>query len=466
MDIFGIKNIKEKELNFSYDSHYKKLGMSLKNAKTDNDKKEMIENSNETLRGLLETISIDEKGLKENFINLLLDEKSSQYLWILYSKSKNEENYIDKISNTLKQENKVTRAGTNTYKINGWMAHTLYVYQILNYNIANKIEIRNFNGNYENKLQVDEMHNIYNSITNESKFVLKIFSLIHDIGVIEDVKYHDKLGRKYVDKVLEEIGLNQDVLVSNKFLIDMSVLTNTLKQLITYHTLITSLSSEGSDICVAKEYMKLLNGVPENQNIKRDIPKILLLLAYADIIAVDESLMDSEKYARIKEGYNFFENITQGIMPERNKELVAIERICDMVGESKIQNLVSNFDNILNKYNIDKKVFSEDMYNIKFMRYTGPLMKSLKDTELTIKIFYEVFELIGVLESKEELKKYTIFFVPDKHEKYFVEQFKNGNFFKCVEKMKESKENKCIYECVSIETEINEDGKYLHIRIV
>lgn len=464
MDILGIKNIKDKELSFDYDSHYKKLGMNLKNAKTDNEKKEIIEKSDETLKSLLATISIDEKYLKENFIKLLLDEKSSQCLWILYSKSKNGENYIDKISDILKQENQVIRGGTNTYKMNGWMAHTLYVYQLVNYNVANKIEIRNFNGNYENKLQVDEMHNIYSSLTKESRFILKIFSLIHDIGVIEDVKYHDKLGRKYVDKVLEEIGLNREILTSNKFSVDMEELTNTLKQLVTYHTLITSLSSEGSDICVAEEYMKLLNGV--SKNMKKDIPKILLILAYADIIAVDESLMDSEKYTRIKEGYCFFEKVTKGTMPERNKQLVAIERICDMVGESKVQNLVSNFDDILNRCKIDKKVFSEDMYNIKFMRYTGPLMKSLKDTELTIKIFYELFELIGTLENKEELKKYTIFFVPDKHEKYFVEQFKNGNFFRCVEKMKKFKEDKCIYKSVSIEKETTDDGKYLHIRIV
>lgn len=346
------------------------------------------------------------------------------------------------------------------------MAHTLYVYQIINYNIANKIEVHNFNGNLENKMQVEEVHNIYNELTQESKFLLKLFALVHDIGVIEDVKYHDKVGGKYVEKVLEEIGLNQDILNKNNLKMNMQEIINSLKQLIRYHTLISALSSEGSDIYVAKQYLKLLDGIPENPNIKKQIPKILFILGFADITAVDDSLMDLEKYARIKSCYKFFEGVTNGIIPERDKRLVAIERICDIVGESKVQNLDMAFDDILDSYGINKATFIQDMYNMKFMRYTSPLMKSLKDTRLSIKIFYEVFELIGTFENKDELKNYILFFVPDKHENCFVKEFKNGNFFKCIEKMKSENKDNCIYETVSIERGINEDGKYLHVRII
>lgn len=466
MDKFGIKNIEDNNLSFNYDAQYRKLGLDLKKSKTEEETKLIKKTSADTLNKVLENIDVDEQKLKSTFINLILDKKSSQYLWILYSKTKNNENYIDRISNILKQENKVIRSGTNTYKANGWMAHTLYVYQIVNYNIANNIEIHNFNGNLENKKQVEEVYRIYNKLTQEAKFLLKIFTLVHDIGVIEDVKYHDKVGVKYVDKVIEEIGLNQEILDKNNFKIKVQELSNSLKQLIRYHTLISALSSEGSDIYVAKQYLNLFNGIPENPNIKKYIPKILFILGFADITAVDDSLMDLEKYVRIKSSYEFFEGVAQGIIPERDKRLVAIERISDIVGESKVQNLVVTFDDILDKYGIDKITFIEDMYNMKFMRYTSPLMKALKNTELSIKIFYELFELIGGFGGKEELKEYTIFFLPDKHEKYFVEQFLNGNFFKCIGKMKNEKEDKCIYENVSIEKGINEDGKYLHIRII
>ena len=78
------------------------------------------------------------------------------------------------------------------------------------------------------------------------------------------------------------------------------------------------------------------------------------------------------------------------IKQKRNKEKVAIERICDMIGENEVQNLKAKFDYILQKYNIEKEQFVKDMYNIKLMKYTGPLMKTLEDTEMTIKIYYEL----------------------------------------------------------------------------
>lgn len=108
----------------------------------------------------------------------------------------------------------------------------------------------------------------------------------------------------------------------------------------------------------------------------------------------------------------------------------------------------------------------EDMYNIKFMRYTGPLMKTLKDMELAIKIYYELFELIGDTEGKEALKNYTIIFVPDKQENDFVEQFRNGNFFVCIKRMKLNRESNCVYGNVNIVKEMGSQGKNLYIKVV
>ncbi len=457
---FGINNITDKQLNFQYDKFYKEMGLKYKKTKkTENNliNKEKIKKLNE----LLNNVDININYLKYDFINMLKSKDSSKYLWILYSKYENGENYIDKISNTLKQENTIIRGGINTYKLNGWMAHSLYVYQIVNYNIAYNIELVNFNGNKENIEQVKELHHIYNKLSEKSKFLLKIFTLIHDIGVIEDVKFHDKLGSKYVESVLSEIGINEENITFN-----LKDFIKILKEIIKYHTLITSLSSESSDLYVENEYKKLLAQIPNIDYIKRELPKILLLLAYGDVIAVDESLMDIEKYKRIKDCYNFFEQITKGEKTERNKEQVAIERICDIVGEHKIERLTSQFDYILNKYDIKKNQFVEDMYNIKLMRYTAPLMKTLNDTELTVRILYELFELIGNFEEKQALKDYTIIFVPDKHENDFVEQFRNNNFFECIKQMKTKKDDEFVYKNVNIIKGINSDGKYLHIKII
>lgn len=464
VDVYGIKNVTGKQLNFNYDKFYREMGLQLKIAKTDDESNLIKKAKAKELEELLDNIYIDINILKCNFVNILKSEESSKYLWILYSKYENGENYIDKISNILKQENKIIRGGINTYKLNGWMTHSLYVYQIINYNIAYNKEIINFNGEKENIQQIKELYEIYNKLNKNSKFLLKIFALIHDIGVIEDVKFHDKLGAKYVTKVLDEIGI-----YNSNVSLDLKDFTKILQEVIKYHTLITSLSSESSDLYVQNEYKKLLEELPKSDfsyTIKKEIPQILLLLAYGDVIAVDESLMNIEKYKRIKECFNFFKQITYGEKTSRNKEMVAIERICDIVGENKIENLTMNFNYILNKYNIEKRQFIDDMYNIKLMRYTAPLMKTLKNTEMTIKILHELFELIGHFEGKEQLKDYTIIFLPDKHENDFVEQFNNNNFFECIVNMKKNNKNEFTYKNINIKTGINDNGKYLHIRVV
>ena len=466
MDIFGIKNLTKKELEFNYDSHYRNLGIDLQKAKTENDKNMIRKISREKLDNLLCNIHIDINTLKDNFINLILNKDSSKYLWILYGKYENEENYIDKISDILKRENKIIRGGANIYKTNGWMAHTLYVYQIINNNIAYNIEILNCNGNTEKRKELYELHIIYSKLPKEAKFILRIFALIHDIGVIEDVKSHDKVGSKYVKEVLQEIGLNQEKLNENDINIEILEVIEILKLLINQHVLITSVSSESSDLYVEKQYKEFLKSIPQVDSIRNNVSEILFLLAYADLMAVDEKLMDTEKYKRTKNGYLFFNQINNGRITIRDKKKVAIERICDMTGKNESQNLIEEFDNILEKNNINEMQFVEDMYNIKRMRYTLSLMKRLNDFSLTIKIYYELFELIKSIEDVDQLKNYTIIFVPDKEDSEFIEQFTNGNLLKCINKMKELQGSNCTYEDINMLIEINFDEKFLYIRVI
>ena len=162
MEKYGIKNITKHEWNFEYDKHYRQVALNLKEAKTENERN-AIKDFEEKELSNKNNVVIDPKVLKENFINLILDKDSAKYLWILYSKYHLDgENYIDKISEIFKNENKVIRGGTNTYKMNGWMAHSLYVYQIVNYNIVNNKELSNFNGDIQNKKQIQELNEICN----------------------------------------------------------------------------------------------------------------------------------------------------------------------------------------------------------------------------------------------------------------------------------------------------------------
>lgn len=460
MNCYGINIFDDEVFKFEYDKYYKEVALKLKNIKHSEKLNEERINSRNILSSQL-NIEVDMNALKENFIELLKNKDSYIYLWLLYSKYNNNENYIDKISNILMQENQIFRGGINLYKLNGWMTHSLYVYQIANYNVAQNKPIRNFNGN---KAYVSELYNIYENLSKTAKFLLKVLSLIHDIGVVEDVTYHDKAGSKYVDPVLKEIGITQKAL--EEFSISYEAFRLILEEIIKYHTIMSLLSGENSDECVEVYFKDMINSIPEIP-VKKELPQIMYIFTFADIIAVNEFLMDEEKFQRLKNAYIFFDEIMNNQKHNRNKAKVALERICDMCRKD-YKDVSMQIDNIFYKLKIDKKQFMEDMYNVKWFHYTGPLMKTLNNLEISIQVFYEVMELIKEIDSPNSLSEYIITFVPNRPsiEYEFINTFKNNMFFEAINMAKASRENLTIYEKIIIEKKEDEFGKHLNISIM
>ena len=463
MEKYGIKNITPEILNYNFDVYYRECAIKIKEIENKKDAEVYRENQRKKMSQFL-NVQVDLEELKSNFINLLLDNDCAKLLWILYGNYDGNENYIDKLSNILMRENKVTRGGVNTYKMNGWMCHSLYVFQIANDNIPNNKEILNFNGRPEIKNQVQELNKLYKKLDKDLIFILRIFTLIHDIGVIEDILLHNETGIKYVDTVLEELGITDKSLKENEIGICLRDLTKILKVLIKYHTLITMLSTEGSDCYVEDNYRDLLNDLPNSYNIRKMNPILLFIFAYGDIIGVDEKLMDDKKFNRVRDGYLFFQAIAQNKIPERDKEIVAIERICDIVGKISYDELKNKIQNMLEANSVNYIQFINNMYNLRYMKYASTLMKILDDVELSIKVFAKIFDLINALDLPDSIKEYTVMFNPDKPEIELVRIIKSGEFFKCIEKMITQK----IYDLTYNNLRINVDKsiKEIIVRVV
>lgn len=461
MDKYGIKNIKYEFLDFNYDEYYREIAIKLK--KLDSAGYDILRNTERQKLSDYLDVQINLEELKSNFINLLLDKDSSKLFWILYSKYDGEESFLDKLSDTLMKENKVIRGGINTYKMNGWMCHSLYVYQIANYNIAYNKELPNFKGRSDVKEQIQELNELYKELDNDLTFVLRMFSLIHDIGVIEHVLAHNETGVKFVDGVINELGITDDMLKEHGINISKKDLNQILKVLIENHVLVSLLSTEGSDNYVEDKYRELLNKLPDVCDIKKYNPIILFIFAYGDIIGVDEVLMNSDKYNRVKEGYLFFKSISQNRVPKRDKKKVAIERICDIVGNISYEKLEKEIEGLLKEKSIDYNSFLNNMFNLKYLSYAGPLMKALDDLKLSIRIFDKLFSLITVLDSAESIKDYSIIFIPYKTENEFVRLIKEGAFFECIDMMIDEKINELEFKNVKIH--LDEINKEIHLGI-
>ena len=64
-EIIGIKNVTENILNFNYDKYYRKIGLMLKNTKTESERRQIKQSSNEELNSLLKDVDIDIEALKK-----------------------------------------------------------------------------------------------------------------------------------------------------------------------------------------------------------------------------------------------------------------------------------------------------------------------------------------------------------------------------------------------------------------
>ena len=71
-EILGIKNVTENILNFNYDKYYRKMGLMLKNTKTESERRQIKQSPNEELNSLLKDVDIDTEALKNNFIKIIL----------------------------------------------------------------------------------------------------------------------------------------------------------------------------------------------------------------------------------------------------------------------------------------------------------------------------------------------------------------------------------------------------------
>lgn len=440
-------------LLYDYDKYNKQLGDKLKIIEDEEklyreraiERKEFHNNMN------LDKIQINQLELKCKFCDILLLEDSSRYLWILNSKYTDntyQKSYLDVISEVFEKSNKVIRKGINTYKVNGWMTHVLYVYQIVNYNIANNIMLKNFEEDNQKsqyvKKYIDELHQVYEKLDNTSRFILKLICLIHDIGVIESVKDHAICGKRYVNKVIEDIGITQQFLDVNNFNITFDNLIEILKNIIENHLMYSLLSEEASDKEIEKIYKDFIKKIPSHSIKLENISSIILLFTIADIIAVNENIFNNSKYELIKEAYVFFNEVIQNLPHNRKPQEVATKRICDFIGQIDEKSVQKSAEIIMRKLKIDIDKFWLNMFNIKRFYFWVGIFKELNDLEITIKILNALFDIIETKFNTKALENTTITWIPNNKEKQFIKSIKNNTFFECINVFKYINKNEYV----------------------
>jgi len=368
------------------------------------------------------------------FPQIFFEDRSHQILWYLNAVNEGNKSVLDNFSRFFGETNKVIRGGINTYKLNGWMVHVLYVYQLISYNIALRLLPNSYN-NSTPELQTSflSMHDKYNLLSNEMKYVLKVLALIHDIGVVDGVQHHDRDGEKYVRQVLSELNITADTL--SEFQIDISYdyFLEILMTLVANHTLINKVSAEESDLSIKDKCKEIFNRLTINSSkcIIDDLATTFFIIGMADLIAVDDSLFTVRKYKVAARSAEYLNSIFTNKPIVRMKNKVAVLRLSEMVHEDTYVKLSADSSAILNSFAKTEDWFWGSLYDVYRMEYATAFLKPLKDLEKAIRVLYMIFDFISKSYGEDRIKNSIISFDSALNFNKFSLSLDNGDFEKC-----------------------------------
>ena len=380
---------------------------------------------------------IEIKEIKKEVASLIMHERSYQIFWYLNAVEVSGHSALDEFSSLFLETNQVIRGGINTYKLSGWMVHVLYVYQIITYNIPYGIPPKSFsNGIIQNTFL--ELEKVYKLLTPSFKIVLRVYALIHDIGVVDGVQHHDIDGEKYVNQVLNDLGLTEPFWRQYDFTFQDAVAT--LQVLISNHTLINKISAEESDLSIKDRCDAIKSKL---KNVRRiinytDMAICYYLLGVADLIAVDDSLYTLKKYYLVSSSYQYLESVFIGKPLLRNKEEIALLRLGEMVHETTYNDIALDTQNILQKNNMSYSEFCEGLFMVYRIDYATTFLKPLHNLEYTILVLAKLINYVRVFWGSDKLVYLKIVFDSAINNVKFKKAIEKGEFVDLVERLNDN----------------------------
>lgn len=326
----------------------------------------------------------------QEFGTIFFQEESAYLLWVCRCTYIEQDSLLFLLNDYMKEVSSIKRYTLNTYKRVGWDIHVLYVYQLVNYNFCYNVIPTSIKWNFDIKKSILLFHSMYNGLTNNAKFLLKIGCFIHDIGVTIAVKDHERLGVKLVEEVYTQLKIPSKNLKKYNINLEYTEIVNVLKMIVGNHQLINQVSAEASDDLI-KEKMDLIKSqlsfsINVNRIYNDEFVDMMTLLAVADLMAVDDLLLTEFKLREIFEANNFLKNIINDKEIKRNPIKFGEKRTISLLPDRYKEQGEKRVKSVLNMLNCEQNEFFCFMYNVKHMSYVMAAVKALDKIELSIKL--------------------------------------------------------------------------------
>ncbi len=334
---------------------------------------------------------------KEQFANIFFDDDSAKILWILKCE-KSEENKLYKFCDYLKSVSSAKRGGLNVYKRMGWDVHVLYAYQLVNENFAKCLSLDIPGAPTDFSLY----HNIYKTLSNEAKYILKIATFLHDVGVVDGVSDHEIKGVKWVEQRYSELGISDSKLKQNNIVITNREIIELLKIIVGSHQIMNQIGSEISDYFVFQTLTKARTQLREfskaTEIFENYFAEIMLLLSAADLLAVNDTLLTQDKMNETLESYNYFKLLLRHEFVVRNTQKYGIQRYRSLLPDEKKTTFTDEvFFAIVDSIGYNAEEITAFLYNIKQLSYGMTVVKPQKDLSIGIKLFCIINEVVKKL---------------------------------------------------------------------
>ena len=364
-------------------------------------------------------ISADEYNgiltLKKQFGDLFFEKDSHYLFWICKCLYLNEKSLLASLNEYIGNVCTVKRGGLNTYKLNGWDAHILYVYQLTNFNFPNCIIPSAYNWDFDVEYIFSHFMDTYNKLSVNSRFILRIGSFLHDIGVTLGVKDHEAKGVPLTEKYYNELFITTDLLASGGITLQEHEIIIAVRAIVGNHQIVNQIAAEVSDRYIFEKINEIKNSFSVSDRLMnifdKDFAGIMSVLAISDMMAVDDSLLQREKYLELADAYKFMSNIINNNSYNRDPQKYGIRRLVSLLQD----NLKSSAEQViakrLSEMNDKGQSIINFLYEVKFLSYAMAAIKPLGNIDKSLKLI----EICSIARLRSELPlSDTIFkFDPD-----------------------------------------------------
>ncbi|MCL1975845.1 MAG: hypothetical protein FWG61_06780 [Firmicutes bacterium] len=326
---------------------------------------------------------------QDSFGSLFFEDDFAHLLWISKCLHIGASTLLAEMNNYISAVQEVNRGGINSYKRIGWDAHIIYVCQLTADNFVKGAPPQAYTWDFDVKYIYEYFQEVHASLSKTAQFILRAGSFLHDIGIMEDIKDHEEKGIPLTEKNYLDLGITDNNLSSQEILLSTAEIIYVMRVIVGNHQIINQVAAEASDkyiyekMCTIKKMFSFSAGLSDL--LKNELIDMLFLLAAADMIAVDDSLLSIRKFNELVEARVFLKQIYCDDKYQRDYNIFGVKRFISLLPDEK----KGNAEHVLASYaekSEDKHAIVEFLYQIKFMGFAMAVIKPLNDTLKAVKL--------------------------------------------------------------------------------